>query len=95
MWIYLHKTNYKLEALSPLHFTFDSEMSRQVFTCRPIFFLFLFSGGSSGIGRGAVLLLSKQGCSVAFGGRNKEELDKVVAQCKETRSDAQVKILPA
>ena len=47
-------------------------------------------GGSSGIGRGAVLLLSKLGCSVAFGGRNKTELDNVAAKCKETRSDAQV-----
>lgn len=37
-------------------------------------------------------MLSKLGCSVAFGGRNKEELDKVAAQCKETRSDAQVLI---
>ncbi|PFX34102.1 3-oxoacyl-[acyl-carrier-protein] reductase FabG [Stylophora pistillata] len=50
----------------------------------------LITGGSSGIGRGAVLLLSKLGCSVAFGGRNKEELDKVVAKCKETRTDSQV-----
>ena len=57
------------------------------------FFLILFSGGSSGIGRGTVLLLSKLGCSVAFGGRNKDELDKVAAQCKETRSDAQVLVL--
>lgn len=47
-------------------------------------------GGSSGIGRGAVLLLSKLGCSVAFGGRNKTELDNVAAKCKEARSDAQV-----
>lgn len=50
----------------------------------------MFLGGSSGIGRGAVLLLSRLGCSVAFGGRNKEELDKVAAKCKEDRSDAQV-----
>lgn len=35
-------------------------------------------------------MLSKLGCSVAFGGRNKEELDKVAAKCKEDRSDAQV-----
>ena len=49
-----------------------------------------FLGGSSGIGRGAVLLLSKLGCSVAFGGRNKTELDNVAAKCKEARSDAQV-----
>ena len=47
-------------------------------------------GGSSGIGRGAVLLLSKLGCSVAFGGRNKNELDTVAAKCKEARSGAQV-----
>lgn len=64
-------------------------MFTQVFTCSLIYFV---SGGSSGIGRGAVVLLSKLGCSVAFGGRNKEELDKVAAQCKETRSDAQVLI---
>ncbi|CAH3146736.1 unnamed protein product [Porites lobata] len=50
----------------------------------------LITGGSSGIGRGAVLLLSKLGCSVAFGGRNKTELDNVAAKCKEARSDAQV-----
>ena len=48
------------------------------------------SGGSSGIGKGTVLLLSKLGCSVAFGGRNKDELEKVVAKCKEIRADAQV-----
>ena len=35
-------------------------------------------------------MLSKLGCSVAFGGRNKVELDNVAAKCKETRSDAQV-----
>jgi len=52
--------------------------------------LYVLIGGSSGIGRGAVLLLSKLGCSVAFGGRNKEELDKVAAKCKEDRIDAQV-----
>ncbi|XP_027038142.1 uncharacterized protein LOC113666543 [Pocillopora damicornis] len=50
----------------------------------------LITGGSSGIGKGTVLLLSKLGCSVAFGGRNKDELDKVVAKCKEIRADAQV-----
>jgi len=52
--------------------------------------LYVLIGGSSGIGRGAVLLLSKLGCSVAFGGRNKEELDKVAAKCKEDRIDTQV-----
>ena len=35
-------------------------------------------------------MLSKLGCSVAFGGRNKEELDKVAAKCKEDRIDTQV-----
>lgn len=50
----------------------------------------LVTGGSSGIGRGTVLLLSKLGCKVAFGGRNKAELDDVAAKCKETRKDAQV-----
>lgn len=59
-----------------------------VYRCNPIVLMFL--GGSSGIGRGAVLLLSKLGCSVAFGGRNKEELDKVAAKCKEDRNDAEV-----
>ena len=34
--------------------------------------------------------MSKLGCSVAFGGRNKDELEKVVAKCKEIRADAQV-----
>ena len=37
-----------------------------------------------------MLLLSKLGCNVAFGGRNKAELDNVAAKCKETRKDAQV-----
>ena len=36
------------------------------------------------------ILLSKLGCSVAFGGRNKANLDNVAANCVETRSDAQV-----
>ena len=55
-------------------------------------YLIFFSGGSSGIGRGTVLLLSKLGCKVAFGGRNKAELDDVAAKCKETRKDAQVTV---
>ncbi|XP_068755339.1 3-oxoacyl-[acyl-carrier-protein] reductase FabG-like [Montipora capricornis] len=50
----------------------------------------LVTGGSSGIGRGTVLLLSKLGCKVAFGGRNKAELDDVATKCKESRKDAQV-----
>ncbi|XP_044178632.1 3-oxoacyl-[acyl-carrier-protein] reductase FabG-like [Acropora millepora] len=50
----------------------------------------LITGGTSGIGRGTVLLLSKLGCNVAFGGRNKAELDNVAAKCKETREDAQI-----
>ena len=51
---------------------------------------YVFPGGTSGIGRGTVLFLSKLGCNVAFGGRNKAELDNVAAKCKETREDAQV-----
>ncbi|XP_015764257.1 PREDICTED: 3-oxoacyl-[acyl-carrier-protein] reductase FabG-like [Acropora digitifera] len=50
----------------------------------------LITGGTSGIGRGTVLFLSKLGCNVAFGGRNKAELDNVAAKCKETRKDAQI-----
>lgn len=36
------------------------------------------------------MLLSKLGCSVAFGGRNKTNLEKVAASCREARDDAQV-----
>ncbi len=82
---------YKLETL-----TFLAHLTQKCSgNCLPVaefVSFYSFSGGSSGIGRGAVLLLSKLGCSVAFGGRNKEELDKVAAQCKETRSDVQVLI---
>ncbi|XP_027038245.1 uncharacterized protein LOC113666647 [Pocillopora damicornis] len=50
----------------------------------------LITGGSSGIGKATTLLLSKLGCSVAFGGRNKANLEKVAAHCQEARNDAQV-----
>ena len=43
----------------------------------------IITGGSRGIGFRTALLLAREGCSIAFCGRNQDEIDNAEKQLKE------------